>query len=86
MKIKRVIGFALTGMVVAWSSWSCISFSLAFGYDTTTLRMISFCGAEIFDLLIKDNATSLLISSLLVLASILKAAKVDTEIAEDISG
>lgn len=35
MKIKRIIGYIIVFCVTAWSSWSCIAFSLDFGYNTT---------------------------------------------------
>ena len=34
-RIKRTIGYILVFLIVAWCAWSCIAFSLAFGYNAT---------------------------------------------------
>ena len=34
-RIKRTIGYILIFLIVAWCAWSCITFSLAFGYNAT---------------------------------------------------
>jgi len=35
-RLKKFAGFTLSACIVLWSAWSCISFSLSFGYNTTT--------------------------------------------------
>jgi len=34
-RIKRTIGYILVFLIVAWCAWSCVAFSLAFGYNAT---------------------------------------------------
>ena len=66
MKIKRIVGYLLTSLIVIISAWSCIIFSLDFGYNRTNAWMLSFTFAEIFDFSVKDNITSIVLAKLLL--------------------
>lgn len=35
MKTKRILGYIVVTGIVLWCSWSCIAFSLDFGYNKT---------------------------------------------------
>lgn len=58
-KYKRWIGFTMVFTTVLWCSWSCIAFSLAFGYNATQRWMLTFGLSEAFDLSVKDPLVAL---------------------------
>ena len=66
IKIKRVIAYILTFCIAAWCTWSCIAFSLDFGYNKTSRWMFSVLIAYTFDLIVKDNLVTIAIVSLIV--------------------
>ena len=75
MKIKRIIGYVLVTCIVVWSLWSCIAFSLAFGYNTTQRWMLSFTFTEFFDLIFKDNIVTLTLALIFVCISRRRATR-----------
>ena len=58
---KRIIGHILVFITIGWSTWSVLAFSLEFGRTSTINWMLSFLGAELFNILIKDNLITLAI-------------------------
>ena len=73
--LKRIAGWTLATVIMIWSAWSCIIFSLDFGHNRTSQWMISFSFAEVFDLLVKDNITTFLVVILLIMVSTIKARR-----------
>lgn len=81
MKIKRMIAYVLLAGTCAWCTWSVIMFSLAFGYNTTQIWLVTVSVSAIFKFLIKDTAVAvgvvLLIMYLPVLCKKCKKSKDD---------
>ena len=63
-RIKRVIGYGLAVAIVIWCSWSCVAFSISFGYNPAQTWLISFSAEKIFDLFIIDPITGVIIFSI----------------------
>lgn len=62
--MKRVIGYGLAVAIVTWCSWSCVAFSISFGYNPAQTWLISFSAEKIFDLFIIDPITGVIIFSI----------------------